>query len=105
MLRSTQGSGTGRSIGIEVAPLFRLVLLHHSARRNTPEPVALSYFITRLVEEIDDIKDRLLKQSAVVERSAGDALQDEQATFRNLVMRLEGLELMLRKTQEQAYGG
>ena len=64
-----------------------------------------THFITRLVEEIDDIKNRLLKQSAVVERSAGDELQEEQATLRNLVMRLEGLELMLRKTQEQAYGG
>jgi hypothetical protein len=60
-----------------------------------------THFITRLVEEIDDIKERLLKQSAVVERSAGDVLHEEQATLRNLVMRLEGLELMLRKTQER----
>ena len=64
-----------------------------------------THFITRLVDEIDDIKDRLLKQSAVVGRSAGDVLLEEQATLRNLVMKLEGLELMLRKTQEQAYGG
>ena len=62
-------------------------------------------FISRLVEEIDDIRDRLLKQSAVVEGSAGNVLRKEQAILRNLVIRLEGLELTLRKTKEQAHGG
>ena len=62
-------------------------------------------FISRLVEEIDDIRDRLLKQSAVVEGSAGNVLRKEQAILRNLVIRLEGLELTLRKIEEQAHGG
>lgn len=62
-------------------------------------------FISRLVEEIDDIRDRLLKQSAVVEGSAGNVLRKEQAILRNLVIRLEGLELTLRKIKEQAHGG
>ena len=62
-------------------------------------------FIQRLLEEIDDVKDRLTKQTALVERSAGDVLVEEQATLRNLVMRLQGLELMLRKTKEQVHGG
>ena len=62
-------------------------------------------FISRLVEEIDDIRDRLLKQSAVVEGSAGNVLRKEQAILRNLVIRLEGLELTLRKIKEQAHSG
>ena len=62
-------------------------------------------FISRLVEEIDDIRDRLLKQSAVVEGSAGNVLRKEQAILRNLVIRLEGLELTLGKIKEQAHGG
>ena len=62
-------------------------------------------FISRLVEEIDDIRDRLLKQSAVVEGSAGNVLRKKQAILRNLVIRLEGLELTLRKIKEQAHGG
>ena len=62
-------------------------------------------FISRLVEVIDDIRDRLLKQSAVVEGSAGNVLRKEQAILRNLVIRLEGLELTLRKIKEQAHGG
>ena len=62
-------------------------------------------FISRLVEEIDDIRDRLLKQSAVVEGSAGNVLRKEQAILRNLVIRLEGLELTLGKIKEQAQGG
>ena len=62
-------------------------------------------FISRLVEEIDDIRGRLLKQSAVVEGSAGNVLRKEQAILRNLVIRLEGLELTLRKIKEQAHGG
>ena len=61
-------------------------------------------FIQRLLGEIDDVKDRLI-QTALVERSAGDVLVEGQATLRNLVMRLQGLELMLRKTKEQVHGG
>ena len=59
-------------------------------------------FISRLVEEIDDIRDRLLKQSVVVDGAAGNVLRKEQAILRNLVIRLEGLELTLRKIKEQA---
>ena len=62
-------------------------------------------FIDRLVEEIIRVKERISAQTKVVELAEFDRLKEEQAELRNMVMRLEGLELMLRKTREQAFGG
>jgi hypothetical protein len=62
-------------------------------------------FISRLVEEIEQLKRRVAEQIVTVERRAGDDLREEKATLRNLVMRLDGLKLMLLKSQQQAFGG
>ena len=62
-------------------------------------------FIDELVNEIDEIKIRICDQTTLVERAAVGELFEEQAKLRNMVMRLEGLELMLRKMQEQEFGG
>lgn len=67
-------------------------------------PMVEHEFISKLVDEIEELKRRVAEQVTTVERCAGDELREEKATLRNLVMRLDGLKLMLLKTQQQAFG-
>ena len=62
-------------------------------------------FISRLIQEIDDIKARIDAQTTVLENSPEQRLREEQAKLRNLSMKLDGLQLLLRKTEEQSHGG
>jgi hypothetical protein len=62
-------------------------------------------FISRLIQEIDDIKARIDAQTTVLENSPEQRLRGEQAKLRNLSMKLDGLQLLLRKTEEQSHGG
>jgi capsule polysaccharide export protein KpsE/RkpR len=62
-------------------------------------------FVAKLVAEIENIKRRVAEQTAVAGNAAGRDLSERQAVFRNLAMQLTALELMLRKIDEQAYGG
>jgi len=62
-------------------------------------------FISRLIQEIDDIKARIDAQTIVLENSPEQRLREEQAKLRNLSMKLDGLQLLLRKTEEQSHGG
>ena len=62
-------------------------------------------FISRLMNEIDDIKARIASQTIVLENSPEKRLRGEQAKLRNLSMKLDGLQLLLRKTEEQSHGG
>ena len=62
-------------------------------------------FLPELVRELEELKQRVAEQSTKVERVTGDELFEEKATLRNLVMRLEGLQLLLLKTRQQESGG
>lgn len=61
-------------------------------------------FLSKLITEIDEVKIRISRQTVAVESAGVDDLIEQQAELRNMVMRLQGLELMLRKTEEQAFG-
>ena len=54
-------------------------------------------YIANLIEVVEDLKLRLLKECEVVERISGDELFEEKAMLRNLVMQLDGLKLQLRR--------
>jgi hypothetical protein len=54
-------------------------------------------FISGLLFEIDALEQRIVVQTARVERCTDDEFLEEQALLRNLVMQFEGLKLKLRK--------
>lgn len=56
--------------------------------------------ISSLLDEIDDLKQRVSTQTAHVESCTGDEFLEEHALLRNLVMQLEGLKLKLRRWGE-----
>jgi hypothetical protein len=63
-------------------------------------------FIPKLVHEIEEVKLRVAEQTARIDQSVGtDDLFEDRATLRNLIMRLDGLKLLLAKSQEQSHGG
>ena len=56
-------------------------------------------YIENLIEVVEELKHRLLKQCDVIEGLTGDELLEEKALLRNLVMQLDGLKLRLRKAR------
>ena len=58
--------------------------------------------IPKLVDEIEDLKQHVAKQTAHVERCVGDEFVEEKATLRNFVMQLAGLQLKLRLLHKRA---
>jgi hypothetical protein len=58
--------------------------------------------IPKLVDEIEDLKQHVAKQTALVERHVGDELYEEKATLRNFIMQLAGLQLKLRMLHTRA---
>ena len=60
------------------------------------------HVIPNLVDEIEDLKQHVAKQTAHVEQYVGDELYEEKATLRNFIMQLAGLQLKLRRLQTRA---
>ena len=61
-------------------------------------------FVAKLTAEIGEAQQRVVAQTAKVERSAGDELIEESATLRNVVMQLEGLKLKLKTIEALTRG-
>ena len=61
-------------------------------------------FVARLTAKIGDAQQRIVAQTAKVERAIGDELIEETAVLRNVVMQLEGLKLKLRLIEKQQAG-
>ena len=60
------------------------------------------HVIPKLVDEIEDLKEHVAKQTAHVEQYVGDELYEEKATLRNFIMQLAGLQLKLRRLHTRA---
>jgi hypothetical protein len=61
-------------------------------------------FVAKLTAELGDVQQRVVAQTAKVERAIGDELIEETAVLRNVVMQLEGLKLKLRLIEKQQAG-
>jgi hypothetical protein len=59
-------------------------------------PMVDRTFVAKLTAEIGDAQQRVVAQTAKVERSSGDEFVEETAVLRNVVMQLEGLKLKLK---------
>jgi hypothetical protein len=55
-------------------------------------------YIKALIEIVEELQGRVLNACSVVERRCGEESLEETAELRNLVMRLDGLKLRLRKS-------
>jgi hypothetical protein len=55
-------------------------------------------YIANLIDVVEELKQRVLNDTAQVEKCGGDEFLEETAILRNLVMQLDGLKLRLRKT-------
>jgi hypothetical protein len=53
--------------------------------------------IKNLIEVVEELKKRVLAQTAHVEECAGDDFLEETAFLRNLIMQLDGLKLRLQR--------
>ena len=54
-------------------------------------------FTAEMIDKIDEVKSRVIEESAKIEHHPDDGLAEEKAELRNFVMRLEGLKLLLRR--------
>jgi hypothetical protein len=53
--------------------------------------------IENLIDVVEELKQRVLVETAHVEKWAGDDFLEEMAFLRNLIMQLDGLKLRLRR--------
>jgi hypothetical protein len=58
-------------------------------------------FVAELTAEIGDAQQRVVTQTAKVERATGNELIEETAVLRNVVMQLEGLKLNLKALKSE----
>ena len=56
-------------------------------------------YIHNLIDGVEELKRRTLKQCEVIERCTGDEFLEEKAILRNLAMQLDGLKLRLRRSE------